>query len=279
VTTFTYTAANRLSTQVNPDGSAITYTYDAAGNLTLTQTPIVNTYYTFDAASRMVASETVAGVTTYTYQRVLKESYDGSTTAFLYDHNNLLQETDDLGGDFNKTYSNIIDEPYGDLVSEWGEENAGDGELYHQFDAQRSTNALSDDDGNMSGPYRYTAFGLNTSSSGMAWEILGVNDWAGMAVGAGGWSPLPVSLQFGAGGQKGYYLDTETGFYLLGSGSGGRYYDPATGRFTTEDPIRQDSGDDNLYRYVGNDPANKIDPSGRQHTDSERWTEAKLIAL
>jgi RHS repeat-associated protein len=41
-----------------------------------------------------------------------------------------------------------------------------------------------------------------------------------------------------------------------------RYYDPATGRWTSEDPIGFQAGDSNLYRYVGNNPTNAIDPKG-----------------
>ena len=39
-------------------------------------------------------------------------------------------------------------------------------------------------------------------------------------------------------------------------------YDPSNGRWLTEDPIGFDAGDMDLYRYVGNDPVNAIDPSG-----------------
>jgi RHS repeat-associated protein len=40
-----------------------------------------------------------------------------------------------------------------------------------------------------------------------------------------------------------------------------RYYDPAAGRFISEDPIRLDGGV-NLYAYVKNRPVNLVDPLG-----------------
>jgi RHS repeat-associated protein len=43
-----------------------------------------------------------------------------------------------------------------------------------------------------------------------------------------------------------------------------RYYDPKTGRWASQDPIVFEGGDSNLYRYVGNDATNAIDPNGTQ---------------
>jgi uncharacterized protein RhaS with RHS repeats len=39
-------------------------------------------------------------------------------------------------------------------------------------------------------------------------------------------------------------------------------YSPTQGRFTTIDPTGFQAGDVNLYRFVGNDPTNRVDPSG-----------------
>ncbi|HTU16977.1 MAG TPA: RHS repeat-associated core domain-containing protein [Gemmataceae bacterium] len=39
-------------------------------------------------------------------------------------------------------------------------------------------------------------------------------------------------------------------------------YDPSVGRWLEQDPIGFDAGDADLYRYVGNNPTNAIDPSG-----------------
>jgi RHS repeat-associated protein len=57
--------------------------------------------------------------------------------------------------------------------------------------------------------------------------------------------------------KSGYYYDSETGFYYCLQ----RYYDPANGRWLTEDPIGYEGGL-NLYGYCGNSPVGSVDPSG-----------------
>ena len=61
---------------------------------------------------------------------------------------------------------------------------------------------------------------------------------------------------------RGYYFDTETGFYFLKT----RYYDPEIGRFTTIDDLSYlDPGSVNglnLYAYCSNNPVMGYDPSG-----------------
>jgi len=52
--------------------------------------------------------------------------------------------------------------------------------------------------------------------------------------------------------------DAETGLDYYNA----RYFDPAVGRFLSQDPIGFGGGDGNLYRYVGNDPLNNTDPTG-----------------
>jgi RHS repeat-associated protein len=54
--------------------------------------------------------------------------------------------------------------------------------------------------------------------------------------------------------------DPDTGLVRFGA----RDQDPATGRWTTKDPIRFAGGDANLYAYTSNDPMNFIDPMGLQ---------------
>jgi RHS repeat-associated protein len=66
---------------------------------------------------------------------------------------------------------------------------------------------------------------------------------------------LALDTVFGYTGRE---WDKETGL----QNNRARPYDPATGRFISQDPIGFGGGDANLYRYVGNGPTNATDPSG-----------------
>ena len=56
-------------------------------------------------------------------------------------------------------------------------------------------------------------------------------------------------------GYRGEYTDEETGFIYLRA----RYYDTETGRFVSEDPIRDGL---NWYVYCNGNPVNYVDPLG-----------------
>jgi RHS repeat-associated protein len=67
-----------------------------------------------------------------------------------------------------------------------------------------------------------------------------------------------------------------------------RWYDPAVGRWLSEDPIGFQAGDVNLSRYVGNEPIGKVDPKGllssdytetaQGQQDYAQWFESDSIA-
>lgn len=58
-------------------------------------------------------------------------------------------------------------------------------------------------------------------------------------------------------GQWGYVRDTSSRIYVRA-----RHLDPGNGRWISRDPIGASGDDSNLYRYVGNNPTEYIDPSG-----------------
>ena len=112
-----------------------------------------------------------------------------------------------------------------------------------------STRWLSKTDGTFPNGIRYTAYGQKASlPAGTDWQ--------------------PVDFLFA--GECGYiteYSDQQLpGLGLLYLQQ--RYYDPDVGRFLTPDPIGF-AGGLNLYAYCGNDPVNRVDPSGTDDVDGD----------
>jgi RHS repeat-associated protein len=58
-----------------------------------------------------------------------------------------------------------------------------------------------------------------------------------------------------------------------------RWYDPNVGRWLSEDPIGFVAGDPNLYRYVGNSPTSKTDPSGLTWVNFWAGTKGAFVGL
>ncbi len=112
----------------------------------------------------------------------------------------------------------------------------GGGQYYYLFDGQGSVVGLTDSNGNEVNAYDYDPYGviLNTGTNSVA-------------------NPF----QYEAG-----YFESSTGLVKFGT----RYYNPQLGRWTQQDPVGGSLGDPdslNRYLYVGNDPVNETDPSGR----------------
>jgi RHS repeat-associated protein len=93
-----------------------------------------------------------------------------------------------------------------------------------------SLTSLSNPAGALAQTYTFDSFGKQTASSGS----------------------LTSTFQ-----HTGRESDAETGLYHYRA----RYYDPATGRFLSEDPIQFAAGE-NFYRYVDNNPTFWRDASG-----------------
>ena len=70
----------------------------------------------------------------------------------------------------------------------------------------------------------------------------------------------------------GMQYDATTGQYY----DHARWYGAGVGGFLTQDPIGFAAGDPDLYRYVGNDPANATDPTGLQYRITWQITEIMI---
>jgi len=235
--TYTYDAiANRLSmnatSYVYPSTSSIlssvgsdSYTHNAVGSNTDDSTRS----YTYDKAGR-VATVTISSTTvgTYTYdannQRTKKVA-GSTTTHYVYGAGGLLYGEYDASGDLLVEYVYLNGEPLA------------------QIDDVSSSDVLTYLHTDHLGTPRYAS---NTSGT-QVWS------WLSDAFGNGAPSgTATVNLRF-----AGQYFDAESDLHY----NWNRYYDPATGRYITSDPIGL-AGGLNTYGYVGANPVLFIDPEG-----------------
>ena len=108
---------------------------------------------------------------------------------------------------------------------------------YYVLNAQGDVVRIVDSSRNVVASYTYDPWGKIISSSGTLADI----------------NPLRY---------RGYYYDSEKGFYYLQS----RYYDPEIGRFINADSYASTDAtgllSTNMFAYCENDPVNKSDPTG-----------------
>jgi len=106
---------------------------------------------------------------------------------------------------------------------------------FYEYDGGGNVRLLTNSSGAVTDTYEYDAFGNLISTAGTT----------------------PNEFYY-----RGEQYDADLGFYYLRA----RYYNPATGRFVTQDPWGGDIYDPaslHRYRYAKGNPANYIDPSGQ----------------
>jgi RHS repeat-associated protein len=198
----------------------VTLSYDANGNLTSDGT---NTY-TWDARNHLTAiSGAVTASFTYdAFGRRASKISAGTTTQFLYDQMNTVQELNRTGG----VVANLLAGP---SLDEYFTRTDLTTSVFIA-DALGSTVGLVDSSGSIATSYTYEPFGATSiggSASSNTYQFTGrENDGAGLY------------------------------FYRA------RYYSSSFQRFIAQDPIGFTSNDANLYGYVFNNPMDYSDPLG-----------------
>ncbi len=219
------------------DAYSTTFVYDADGNQVSSEVPAGDvTTNTWDVRNQLTQVELPSlTVLTYTYdaddRRVSRD--DGvDEQRYVHDGRNILIETDDLGVVTAENTFEPIE--HGKLISQYD----GTESHWHAYDALGSTDRLTDSAEVVSDSYVYQAFGEIKSSSGVTENLY---TWVGEL-------SYRAEPEFGESDSR-YLLDR-------------RSFGAASGRFLSQDPIGFEAGDENLYRYVGNDVVGEVDPSG-----------------
>ena len=262
--TYGYDQQGQL-TSATVGGTRYTYTYDTAGNIQSKKVGSTTTNYTYgNSAWRDLLTAYNGGSITYSGGNPTKY-YDGSTftwtqgrrlaTAKVGSTN--ISYTYDMAGvrssktvgsttyDFTtlsglvtrqtgggKTIDFVYDENNQPLAMKYNNTL-----YYYVLNAQGDVVCIVDSSRNTVASYTYDPWGKIISSSGTLADI----------------NPLRY---------RGYYYDSETGFYYLQS----RYYDPEIGRFINADSYASTDAtgllSTNMFAYCENDPVNKSDPTG-----------------
>ena len=290
--TYGYDRAGQLVTATGDAGDH-TYTYDARGHRLSKTVGSAVTEYTYDDDGRLLEADPSAGPTlTYGYdggsgpsdgrRTVVSDGSDtdittydprglpvmiereigpDATTARTYDGDGRLTAVDfddldyDLAWDPTQAVPQILETYVDDNL--WARFVSGDERVGYELvvDINPTTTTTTTTVG-------FGLYGYNVDGSVIATDS--------SVTTAGGYDPFgnpfaPPAASFWLGYRGEAHLD---GLIHLRH----RDYDPATGTFTTVDPLDGTPGtptETNPYHYAGNDPVNRIDPLGL--SPCSRW--------
>ncbi|MGI8821088.1 MAG: RHS repeat domain-containing protein [Chthoniobacterales bacterium] len=177
--------------------------------------------------------------------------WESTVTNLYYDGWNLIEEQNEKG----QLLARYV---HGARIDEIVKRSTDDGDVYYHHDALGSTVALTNNIGTVVERYSYDIYGAPAFSDG-----------SGNASGSS------------ANGNRFLFTGRE---WLTNAASydyRNRIYSPSLGRFLQTDPIRFKGRDTNLYRYVGNNSTQYIDPSGlyRGTTFFQYWECQVVIQL
>ena len=267
--TYGYDQQGQL-TSATVGGTSYTYTYDTAGNIQSKKVGSTTTNYTYgNSAWRDLLTAYNGGSITYSGGNPTKY-YDGSTftwtqgrrlatakvggtnISYTYDMAGVRSSKTVGSTKYNfttlsglvirqtgggKTIDFVYDENNQPLAMKYNNTL-----YYYVLNAQGDVVRIVNSSRSVVASYTYDPWGKIISSSG---TLANVN-------------PLRY---------RGYYYDSETGFYYLQS----RYYDPEIGRFINADSYASTDAtgllSTNMFAYCENNPVMRVDPTGELFWD------------
>lgn len=271
VESYEYDGLNQLVKVTN--GANVTeYAYDAGGNLTSVKLngEVQDTYGYTDAGWKDLLTSFNGQAITYdeignplayrdgyafTWQygrRLSSISHNGDSISYTYNPDG-IRTSKTVNGTTTKYHvmnGTLLGQTKGNdtivfLYDEKGNKYGFDyngTKYYYIFNVQGDVIGILNQSGTQIVSYQYDPWGKVLSVSGSEASTIG---------------------QFNPIRYRGYYYDTETGFYYLQS----RYYDPTTRRFLNADGIvgaNQDAICYNLFAYCSNNPIMLTDESGNR---------------
>lgn len=262
---------NGDTTYAHADNNELCWTAPGTPTPDCATTPTGATTYTYDGAGNQTGSTATngTGIGTGTYNKQNQTTSitpPGSSTPFEMEYADVTSDRRIRAGDTRMAYSLLgltaqgpngstthadlfVRDPNTTLVSRVNGGNNDNGALYYSYDGLGSVVATTDQTGTVQHRYTYDPYGLELNPASTD-----TNPW-----------------RYASG-----YHDKTTGLTKFGT----RYQDPNLMRWTQTDPIAGQPSQPmtlNPYNYVGCNPTNHTDKSGRWLDEALEFAGAALM--